>query len=675
MPGQNLGKIRFFRMCHDPVQKIVGNPGKDTKIGTYIFNFRKLHNNNYKSQFLFFRMDTLGNNTIRQRINKIFDNHIVSDSSDALNSVSGLCSSNSAYTRRILLNEIEKRDMVVNKTILVEYTKVKDKLQVLLNSLSSLDNAVKDMSNRLNESKTKTHHLIAQTTKLKEERKKTEKKLIWVNSFVDCFQLPLDKSEYLYNVSVKTPLTSDFFGTLSQIEKLYDNCKTLVKCWYQTSAFDIMETVGLQQEVAIEKLYHWTIAACLSTDSPNNALISTALAKFQNRQVLFSNIIDEYCSARKATIVQLFIDALTKGTENGSKPIEFYANDSKRYIGDILTWVYQVIPVEKENLATLYKNCDISEKNQQIIDALTSIMEAICPLLKVRAELILKPDKDPLVLWSITNLIIYYKDVIQSTIGKGHLINTLEELLKKSEEVFLITLDSKIQKELSHGVKAPPVDLNPSIVVTDLVSFLRDLLAIMNNSNNFNTSDRKVIVTHILDPLLHAINETACHLSSTDMSVYMLNCIYHIQCTLSLYTIMDEYNERLQAQSEAQVDTLTSEQASFLVANLNLGPIYTILQEKISGPLSAIPGMDTATLKTFLNKFDLFLVTPDAYILPQLNLLLSHSHKLVVKKRAFEVILAIYGQLYEAVHDSNNGYAEPQTIIRRTPQEVNKLIM
>lgn len=619
-------------------------------------------------------MDSTYNNPLRQRINKIFDSHVVSDNTEALHSVSGFCSSNSSYTRRVILNEIEKKDMLVNKAVLLEYNKVKDKLQVLLNCLSSLDLAVKDMSRRLADSKTKTHHLITQTTKLKEERKKTEKKQTWVNAFVQQFQLSPDQNEYLYNVSIKTPLTLEFFGTLSHIEKLYNNCKTLIKCWHQTSAFDIMETVGLQQEVAIEKLYHWTIGACLSTDSPNNALVPTALAKFQNRQVLFANIIDEYCSARKATIVQLFIDALTKGSD-GYRPIEFYANDAKRYIGDILTWVYQVIPVEKENLSTLFKFCNMPEKNQLIIEALTNIMEAICPLLKVRAELILKPDKDPLVLWSIANLIIYYKDVIQAVIPNGHLINTFEELLKKSEEVFLITLDSKIQKELSHGVKAPPVDLNPSVVVTNLVSFLRDLLAIMNAAHNINNADKKMIITHILDPLLHAINETACYFSSTDSSVYMLNCIYHIQCTLSLYTIMDEYNERLQAQSEAQIDTLTSEQASYLVIILNLGQIYTILQEKISGPLSAIPGMDTSSLKTFLNKFDMFLVSHDVYMLQQLNLLLSHTHKSTVKKRAFEVIFAIYAQLYQAVHDPSNGYAEPHTIVRRKPEEVNKLLV
>ncbi|XP_047545261.1 conserved oligomeric Golgi complex subunit 6 [Vanessa atalanta] len=614
-------------------------------------------------------MDYVYNNPIRQRINKIFDSHIITDNSEALYTVSGLCSSNSSYTRRVLVNEIEKKDLLVNKTILNEYNKVKDKLQVLIDSLNSVDIAVKDMSNRLHESKTKTHHIIAQTTKLKDERKKTKKKLMWVDAFVKNFQLSPEQNKNLFNLS---PLTPDFFNSLAHIEKLNNNCRALVKCWYQTPAFDIMETVGLQQEAAIEKLYHWTIGACLIVDSPNNALVPKALAKFENRQVLFSNIIDEYCNARKATVVQLFIDVLTKGGENGSKPIEFYANDAKRYIGDILAWVYQIIPIEKENLSILLKYCSMPDKDIKITEALTSILEALCPLLKVRAELILNPDKDPLVLWAITNLIIYYKDIIQLVIAKGHMIDTFDELSKKSEEIFLVTLDSKIQKELSHGVKAPPSDLNPSVVVTDLVSFLRDL---MNVTNNTNYTDKKIIITHILDPLLHAINETACHLSSTDMSVYTLNCIYHIQCTLSLYAILDEYNERLQAQSEAQVDTLTSEQASFLVANLNMGPIYTILQEKIDGPLSAIPGMDTNSLKTFLNKFDMFLVTPDVYILPQLNLLISHTHKSFVKKRAFEVIMAIYEQLYQAIHDPKNGYAEPQIIVRRTPNEVKKLLV
>lgn len=54
-----------------------------------------------------------------------------------------------------------------------------------------------------------------------------------------------------------------------------------------------------------------------------------------------------------------------------------------------------------------------------------------------------------------------------------------------------------------------------------------------------------------------------------------------------------------QAQSDAQIDTLTSEQASSLVAHLNLGSIYTILQGHEQGPLSSVPGMDALSVKEF----------------------------------------------------------------------------
>ena len=53
------------------------------------------------------------------------------------------------------------------------------------------------------------------------------------------------------------------------------------------------------------------------------------------------------------------------------------------------------------------------------------------------------------------------------------------------------------------------------------------------------------------------------------------------------------------AQSDAQIDTLTSEQASSLVAHLNLGPIYNILQGRDQGPLSSILGMDPLSIKEF----------------------------------------------------------------------------
>lgn len=50
----------------------------------------------------------------------------------------------------------------------------------------------------------------------------------------------------------------------------------------------------------------------------------------------------------------------------------------------------------------------------------------------------------------------------------------------------------------------------------------------------------------MLDPLLQAVSLSASRLATTDMAVYLLNCLYLMQTTLSLYEFMEERLERLQ---------------------------------------------------------------------------------------------------------------------------------
>lgn len=75
-------------------------------------------------------------------------------------------------------------------------------------------------------------------------------------------------------------------------------------------------------------------------------------------------ILDEYCAARRTALVGSFIDALTLGEGFGGtpNPIEMHANDPKRYVGDMLAWLHQAIPVEKENILILVKGCDKTGK-------------------------------------------------------------------------------------------------------------------------------------------------------------------------------------------------------------------------------------------------------------------------------------------------------------------------
>ncbi|KAK9891487.1 hypothetical protein WA026_014724 [Henosepilachna vigintioctopunctata] len=158
------------------------------------------------------------------------------------------------------------------------------------------------------------------------------------------------------------------------------------------------------------------------------------------------------------------------------------------------------------------------------------------------------------------------------------------------------------------------------------------------------------------------------------MAVYLLNCMYSMYTCLSLYEFMEDRLERLQAQSDAQIDTLTSEQASSLVANLSLGPIYTILQDQSHGPLSSIPGMEPSNLKNFLDKLDFLISNPDSALLPQINLLSSSKHKHAIEKRAFDLLIAIYKQLYEGVHNVSNLYENPELILSKSPEELTSAL-
>lgn len=173
---------------------------------------------------------------------------------------------------------------------------------------------------------------------------------------------------------------------------------------------------------------------------------------------------------------------------------------------------------------------------------------------------------------------------------------------------------------------------------------------------------------------------------TVDMAVYLLNCLYQMQSTLTMYEYVDERLERLNGHSDAQLDTLTSEQASSLVAHLNLGPIYTLLQSRAA---NALASLDATHTRRFYEKFESFLDVPDMLLLPQVNLLQSNTHRATVQRRAFSVIVAIYRQLYERVQpptpvgddaDAEGAAAATATLqlnsnmFKRTPAEVEELL-
>lgn len=66
---------------------------------------------------------------------------------------------------------------------------------------------------------------------------------------------------------------------------------------------------------------------------------------------------------------------------------------------------------------------------------------------------------------------------------------------------------------------------------------------------------------------------------------------------------------------------------------------------------------------------------PDMLLLPQISLLQSSTHRTTTQRRSFELIAAIYRQLYDACYDPKNLYQNPSSIFARSPDELLKKLI
>lgn len=75
-------------------------------------------------------------------------------------------------------------------------------------------------------------------------------------------------------------------------------------------------------------------------------------------ELLNSLVVEEWVVVRRGWLVRGFLDALTIGGPGGApRPIELQAHDPLRYVGDMLAWVHQALPSEREAAQTLFAKC------------------------------------------------------------------------------------------------------------------------------------------------------------------------------------------------------------------------------------------------------------------------------------------------------------------------------
>lgn len=80
-------------------------------------------------------------------------------------------------------------------------------------------------------------------------------------------------------------------------------------------------------------------------------------------------MVEEWIVVRRGWLVRGFLDALTIGGPGGApRPIELQAHDPLRYVGDMLAWVHQALPSEREAAQTLFAKCSNIGKGDDCFD-------------------------------------------------------------------------------------------------------------------------------------------------------------------------------------------------------------------------------------------------------------------------------------------------------------------
>jgi hypothetical protein len=243
------------------------------------------------------------------------------------------------------------------------------------------------------------------------------------------------------------------------------------------------------------------------------------------------------------------------------------------------------------------------------------------------------------------------------------------------ECVFLNKLQNLVRDTLLERIEAPPSDLSPSPGIGHLLNILRQVLSVAAITDD-KQEDTSMIVSCVLEPLLQAINLSASRLTPLDMAVYKLNCLHNIHETLNYHQYVEDKLEKLEIQMAEQIETVSTEQANYLVTHLNLEDIQTILQgQGASIPLSQIQGMEAENLINFLGKLENMLVMPNSIAVPQIGCLKNPLHMNKIRRQSNEVISAVYKQLYEHVHNPSNEYDDPSALMPRTPDLVYNILV
>ncbi|WRT63924.1 uncharacterized protein IL334_000851 [Kwoniella shivajii] len=605
-----------------------------------------------------------------------------------------------ATARKWLKRDIEGTLASGSQRFLEAFGEVDEKLEVLREHMREMQVRCDQVQSELDQANSGTKYLLERADGLRSQRASAQLRSSLISLFLSRFTL--SESELAALGSREVVVGQTLFDALDRVEKIRKDCEVLLggEEGKMQAGLDIMRATSDQMESGYKKIHRWCQFEfrqfTRETQLEVSSVMREAIKRLKERPPLLRDALQGLTSTRSSSILQSFLDALTRGGPNGlPRPIELHAHDPTRYVGDMLAWVHQATASEHEFLDSLFgvkekrrmvgaerESIGEGEEELMVVEAMDKHLEGLGRPLKLRIQQTIKSQEGIIMAYKIANLLQFYLITMRKTIGEQALLcKTLQEIHDQAYIAFFENLDAQ-GRSLLRFLHPPDATLSPPLALRDFSLILRELLSVYSTSlvdpsERESDADLAKLLDKSVDPCVEMCERMAEMRKSAggggewEKDLFMVNCLGYLEHTLEVYDFTIRTVSMLEERIKRHVESMTFEHHGKLLEQCGLAPIMrTIRTRPADTPLSRLPNTSPKSLTSALSTFSNWLTTIDPSSSPRLALLTSSKLADIIHRKALKKIYEAYGEVTQVVLDQKEGFEFGETMLRRGKEEV-----
>ena len=423
----------------------------------------------------------------------------------------------------------------------------------------------------------------------------------------------LSEADLLVLTSPASPIDDAFFGMLKRMKQIHQDCQVLLGTENQRLGLELMEQSSRDLNSAYQKLYRWIQREFknLNLENPQmSSIIRRALRALAEKPTLFQGCLDFFAEAREHVLTDIFYAALTGSAPETNqtpmtKPIEFHAHDPLRYVGDMFAWTHSTTVSEKEALESLFiadgeeirrgfqagreaepwsaSDGEAFDGEKALGGLVNRNTAGVARGLRQRVEQVLQNHEDAVLLYRISNLVVFYMSTFMKLLGSSSNILTTLAALKESALKHFRSIVADNVASIQSDLGRPPQELEIPDFLDEALSQLSTFLKTYDSSLTpaaTRQQDFEPVISQALDPFLSACEKLSHQLSEPNSGIFALNCIVATKSVLLPYNFTQSKLTALETQILSLTAALVEYQHAFFLHTSGLHPLYSTLSQQ-----------------------------------------------------------------------------------------------